>query len=75
MNTILRIRKQLSVSQSELAAELGCSQANISFYERGQTVPPDTARRLIEVAAKRGLVITFNDVYAAVPADQHQAAA
>ena len=73
MNTMQTIRKQLGISQSEMANELGCSQGNVSFYERGQTVPPDTATRLIEVAQRRGLSITYNDIYGPAP-DQQKAA-
>ena len=46
---------------------MGCSQGNVSFYEKGQTVPPDAAKRLIEFAATLGRTITFNDVYRTDP--------
>lgn len=39
------------------------TQGNVSFYERGQTLPPDVGRRLIEVSKARGLDIDFNHVY------------
>ena len=42
---------------------MGCTQGNIGHYERGQTVPPDAARRLIDFAQLKGLEITFDDVY------------
>lgn len=64
MNAIARIRKALDATQTELAAALGCTQSNVSFYERGQTVPPDVARKLIEFAATKGKRLTFDDVYA-----------
>lgn len=50
-----------------MAAALGKSQGNVSFYESGQTIPPDVAKVLIEVAAKHGVTITYNDVYGAKP--------
>ena len=73
MNTILSIRKRLEATQSELAEALGVSQGNISHYERGQTVPPDIASRLIGFAATRGHLLTFDDVYS--PVGKHPKAA
>jgi DNA-binding transcriptional regulator YiaG len=65
MSAIQTIRKQLGLSQAELAAAINVSAGNVSHYEvRGQTVPPEVARRLIQAAAERGIVITFDDVYA-----------
>ena len=64
MNNIASIRKRLEMTQAEIAAGMGCTQANVSFYERGQTVPPDAARRLIEFVKGKGIELTFNDVYA-----------
>lgn len=70
MNAILSIRRRLGVTQSELAQALGCTQGNVHHYERGQTVLPAVARRLIAFAAERGEVVTFDQIYAdeAVPA-------
>lgn len=65
MSAIRTIRKGLNMTQAALAAELGCSQGNVSFYEGGQTVPPDVAQKLITLAAKYGKRLTFDDVYAA----------
>jgi putative transcriptional regulator len=66
MNSIQHIRTRLAVTQSVLAEAIGVSQANVSNYERGQTVPPDVARRLIVFSAARGVALTFNDVYGPV---------
>ena len=66
MNSIQHIRTRLAVTQSVLAEAIGVSQANVSNYERGQTVPPDVARRLIMFSAARGIALTFNDVYGPV---------
>lgn len=64
MSQIQSIRKRLGWSQSALAAVMGCSQSNVSFYERkGQTVPPDAAKRLIERAKEEGLAITYDHIY------------
>jgi putative transcriptional regulator len=59
------IRSRLGVSQQVLATELGCSQANISYYERGQPMPPDTAKKLIAFARTKGLALSYDHVYGA----------
>jgi putative transcriptional regulator len=63
MNPIKAIRERLGVTQAELATGMGCSQSNVSFYEKGQTVPPPAAKALIAFAGTRGLAITFDHVY------------
>lgn len=63
MNNIKAIRDHLGVTQVALASGMGCTQGNVSFYEKGQTIPPDAAKRLIDYAATLGHTITFNDVY------------
>jgi len=51
-----------------LAVALKCSQANVSFYERGkQTMPPHVARLLIDYARRFGLTLTFDHVYGNAP--------
>lgn len=65
MSTIKTIRSRLSLTQRGLADLLGCSQGNVANYEGGQTVPPAAASKLIEIAASRGLKITFDHVYGA----------
>jgi putative transcriptional regulator len=67
MRPIQIIRLRLGVSQVQLADGIGCSQSNISNYERGQTITPDVARKLIEFARPRGLPLTYDHVYGAVP--------
>jgi DNA-binding transcriptional regulator YiaG len=64
------IRQRLGLSQEELATELGCIQANVSLLERGQTVMPEMAKRLIRVARARGLPITYDDVYGPPDGDE-----
>lgn len=66
MNAIRPIRERLKLTQQALADALGCTQGNVGHYERGQTIPPDVAKRLIEVAAKKGLRIGYDHVYGAV---------
>lgn len=67
MSTIKAIRDRLKLSQSELGDGIGCTQGNVSLYEKGQTVPPDTAKRLIALAARAGLVLTMDQVYGMAP--------
>lgn len=53
------------MSQSVIAAAIGVSQSNVSFYERGQTIPPAVAEKLIKYAAEAGLPLTYDHVYGA----------
>lgn len=64
MNNLKLIRAHLGQTQQFIADGIGCTQANIGHYERGQTFSPEMARKLIELCAKEfGLVITFDHVY------------
>jgi len=66
-NGIKRIRLCLGMTQQQFADMLGCTQGNIGHYEtRDQMVPPETARKLIAEAAKRGSVVSYEDIYGAV---------
>lgn len=65
MNAIRRIRSQLGLSQACLGGCIGVSQGSVSFYEKGQAVPPHVAKRLIDVCSERGVAITYDDVYSA----------
>ena len=67
MNRIKIIRDRLGQTQAELGRALGMTQGNVAFYERGQTVPPEVAKRLIVHAANHGVTIGYEDVYG--PAD------
>ncbi|MFC6520104.1 helix-turn-helix domain-containing protein [Undibacterium arcticum] len=53
MNQFQIIRERLGVTQAAIADAIGVTQGNVSHYEKGQTVPPDVARRLIEYAETR----------------------
>ena len=63
MHNLKPIRERLGVTQQAMADGIGCTQGNIGHYERGQTLPPDMARKVIEFSASKGLVITFDHVY------------
>ena len=69
MNQVKTIRARLGVTQQALGRGIGCTQANVGHYERGQMLPPDMARRLIDFSAQHGLVISYDHVYgdAALP--------
>ena len=74
MNTIKSIRERLGVTQAARAEGIGCTQGNVGHYERGQTVPPEMARRLIDFARAHGHAISFDDVYGPIPATEPAAA-
>jgi len=65
MHNLKRIRERLRVTQQVLADGIGCTQGNIGHYERGQTVPPSVAAKLIAFAAERGLPIGYDHIYGA----------
>lgn len=72
MHGIKFIRERLGVTQASMAEGIGCTQGNVGHYEsRGQTVPPETAKRLIGWARGLGHVVTYEDIYgpADVPVD------
>lgn len=63
-NNVRAIRLQLGLSQAALAVLLDMTQGNVGHYERrSQAVPPEVAQRLIDVAKRRNVAITFDDVY------------
>jgi putative transcriptional regulator len=65
MNAIHQLRKQLKLSQNDLASEIGVTQSAVSQFEAGVNIPsPETARKLIEFAKKRGIKLSFELVYA-----------
>lgn len=75
MSTIKTIRGLLNMTQEALGAAIGCTQGNVWHYEHGQEIQPETAKRLIAVAAQRGLQLTLDQVYGvaelpAKPADE-----
>ena len=72
MNCIKTIRDKLGMTQRALAHVLGMTQGNVAFYERGQAVPPQVARRLIGYARSQGHALGYEDVYGPVDSDQIQ---
>lgn len=51
------------MTQASIAEAIGVTQGNVSFYEKGQTVPPAVGRLLVDLARSRGLPIDFNHLY------------
>lgn len=69
MSTFKAIRQCLGVTQAEMSRALEMSQGNISFLERGQTVTPEVAKKLIAYAATLGVTLSYDHIYgdAALP--------
>jgi len=67
MNHLKSIRERLGITQQVMADGLGCTQGNVGHYERGQTLPPAMARRLIDFCSSRGMSISFDHVYGNAP--------
>lgn len=65
MSAIQTIRRRLDLTQAALAEAIGVTQGNVSFYERGQTIPPAVAGRLIEFAKGKGVALSYDHVYGA----------
>lgn len=63
MHRFKAIRQLLSVTQEQMAAGLSATQTQISYLDRGATVTPDTARRLIAYAATLGVRLSFDQIY------------
>lgn len=63
MNRLKAIRDRLGMTQEAFGEAIGRTQGNVGFYERGQTVPPDVAKKVIAAAAARGMTVTYEDIY------------
>lgn len=67
MNPIHELRKRLQLSQAELGDVLGLHQSAISQYEKGLTIPkPEVVGKLIEFALTRGVVASYDAIYAPI---------
>jgi transcriptional regulator with XRE-family HTH domain len=76
MSRFLEIRNLLGMTQIEMAEVLGCVQSNVSFLDRGQTITPEVASRLVDAARALGLGLTFDHIYATgQPLRLHEAVA
>jgi putative transcriptional regulator len=52
------VRRQLGLSQEELAHELGVSFATVNRWENGKTIPSKLARRQIENLCRDKNIVT-----------------
>lgn len=67
MSIFKSIREKLSMTQAAIGEAIGVTQGNVSFYERGQTIPPAVAGKLIGVARTMGLPLSFDQIYGSEP--------
>lgn len=66
MSAIKLIRDRLGLTQTAFAEGIGCTQGNVGHYEnKGQTVPPDMAKRIISFASTMGHAVSYEDIYGA----------
>lgn len=73
MHNLKAIRELLGITQQAMAEGIGCTQGNVGHYERGQTLPPDMARKVIDFASSSGIVLSFDHVYGNAPLPAAQA--
>lgn len=67
MSRFLEIRNLLGLTQQEMSEVLGCVQSNVSFLDRGQTITPDVARKLIEAGHAMQVELSFECIYGNAP--------
>lgn len=76
MSKIKAIRELLELTQEQLGDGIGCSQANIWQIEsNGQELLPEKAKKLIELASKHGLKLSFDHVYGQAPLPRREKSA
>jgi putative transcriptional regulator len=68
-NRIKAIRTRLGVTQEALASALGCTQKNVSFYEHGQPISAEVAKKLIIFGSSLGHTVTYEDVFGPATVD------
>ena len=64
MSNFKSIRERLGMTQQAIGKALGMTQGNVWFYEHGQALPGAVAAKLIAFARRRGIALTFDDIYA-----------
>lgn len=64
MNKIAQVRKDLGITQVQLALKLGCGQGRIANYELGIRVPSlATARKIVTALNSFGANLSVDDVF------------
>lgn len=67
MNPIKAIRLALGVTQKQIGKAMGMTQGNVAFVERGQTLMPEAAARLIAYAKRLGVALSYDQIYGDAP--------
>lgn len=67
INTLKAIRLALGVTQRQIGKAMGMKQGNVAFIERGQTLMPDRAAKLIAYAARLGVTLSYDQIYGDAP--------
>lgn len=64
MTPIQIIRSRLDLSQQQLGAAIGVTQASVSLLERNErSTRPAIAGKIVSLARSRGLMIGFEHLY------------
>lgn len=61
------IRVRLGLSQAAMGEAIGCKQSNVALMEQGQVLMPPTAIKVKELAARRGLELSLDQIYGLDP--------
>lgn len=61
------IRVRLGLSQAAMGEAIGCKQSNVALMEQGQVLMPETAKNIKRLAARHGLVLSLDQIYALEP--------
>ncbi len=68
MNAIKQIRATLGLTQEVFSDRIGVTQAAVSSYENGRSLPaPEMGKVIIKLARSMGLMIGFDHIYGDEP--------
>lgn len=64
MNNLRNLRKKMSITQKELATDIGCSVSAIGHYEAERRSPDiPTCHKIINAFSRRGVRISIEDIF------------
>lgn len=64
MNNMKRIRREVRLTQNQLASMVGSTQAAISHYETGRRKPSlDLSRNIVKAFVSAGIRASIDDVF------------